>query len=195
MKNYLLVLAMVFLLIGSASAAPFIQIGDDMLWDVSTQLILNGDYWMIYDHPSNPKPEEISGWVNGGETLVEVYKQDVGGSESGLYALYYTANINEEGGTIVWDGPNWIDVNGTSAYLIVKDGNAVPSIYIFDLSGLGWDGRDTISLADFWPTNGGISHVSIYDPPTTIPEPATMFLLGSGLIGLAGMIRQRFSNR
>jgi hypothetical protein len=37
---------------------------------------------------------------------------------------------------------------------------------------------------------GGLSHVSYFGQP--IPEPATMLLLGSGLIGLAGYGRKKF---
>ncbi len=43
----------------------------------------------------------------------------------------------------------------------------------------------------------GISHITFFDPHghTTVPEPATMLLLGSGLICLAGYGRKRFGNK
>lgn len=37
-----------------------------------------------------------------------------------------------------------------------------------------------------------VSEIQAYGPSTAVPEPATMLLLGSGLIGLAGYGRKKF---
>jgi hypothetical protein len=47
-------------------------------------------------------------------------------------------------------------------------------------------------------SNNGITTVqgqitSSSTPPSTVPEPASMMLLGSGLAGMAGMIRRKLS--
>jgi hypothetical protein len=57
---------------------------------------------------------------------------------------------------------------------------------------LGWNGTDTIDISGLWPQQGSFSHGDIYGTPqAAIPEPATMLLLGIGLIGLAGF-RKKF---
>jgi hypothetical protein len=77
------------------------------------------------------------------------------------------------------------------AFLLVKDGNQTPAWYLFDLS--GWDGMEDLVLTGFWPNQGAISHVSLYGgTSTTVPEPGTLLLLGSGLVGLALYGRKSF---
>ncbi len=199
MKKYLLVLAMVFALAGNVLADPIIWIGSTR-YDVGELSGPNGtDYWTM-NGPANPSAQDISNLVNGGGALFEVYKQNVGDiGDTGMYASSYETTFSPptdpDGAVITWIGPSYIEVDGVPAYLVVKDGNQNPSVYIFNLRELGWDGMETISLCNFWPDEGAISHVTIYDPPTAVPEPATMFLLGSGLIGLAGYGRKKFSKK
>jgi hypothetical protein len=116
--------------------------------------------------------------------LDELYKQNVGGGESGSLAGSYETTFSNSptdpsdalieyvGGAIAED-----------AFLLVKDGNQTPAWYLFDLS--GWNGTDDLVLTGFWPDQGAISHVSLYGGTTTVPEPGTLILLGSGLFGLA----------
>lgn len=121
-------------------------------------------------------------------TATELYKQDVGGAESGVLANSYNAALSESGGVITFTGGSYI---GDPQFMLVKDGNNDPWWYLFNLTNV-WNGTETIELSGFWPNNGSISHVSLYGTSTTsVPEPATLILLGLGLLGIAGIRRKK----
>jgi len=121
--------------------------------------------------------------------IEEVYKQDQGGGETGIFAGDYSAaffntSSDPEDSLISWNGPGTIDCS--SCYLLVKGGDFDPTWYLIDIS--GWDGQEDLDLQNFWPAMGAISHVSIFVRP--IPIPAAVWLFGTGLLGLVGMARR-----
>ena len=147
---------------------------------------------------SNLGQAAVEGIV-GVSPLGLVYKQDEGGLESGNGAGYYTTSFVYEsvgdasGATITWDGG--MKVSCPDCFLIVKDGNHSQNPppypqYIFDIS--GWNGTDTITLSGFWPGQGAISNVAIWNNAydgggSLVPEADTyaMLLAGLGLVGFA----------
>jgi hypothetical protein len=189
-----LVLAL-FLVAGMMSSASAITITPN------TQLNWSGTF------PGNPQAGDIPGIVGYTGTLDELYKQNVGGLEEGDFASSYmtvfdNTAMDPQDADITYVGGDYI--SGDPLYLLVKGGqgsNINPYWYIFDLINLdldddattyeySWNGKDSILLRDFWPDNGAISHVSIYGG-RQVPEPATMLLLGSGLIGLGVLGRKK----
>jgi hypothetical protein len=147
------------------------------------------------------------------------YKSNVDdGSEEGTFQdSYDTEYFNDpddpQDATISFTGAP--SISCPECYLVIKDGNEDPNHYFYDLA--DWDGISDIVMTGFWPGQGAISHVSIWglvageeeggseeegtgegeeeggqeEEGTTVPEPASMILLGLGMAAAAARMRQR----
>jgi hypothetical protein len=131
------------------------------------------------------------------------FKKNADPEEGGSFADYYTTVFTEldqddepEGATITWSGVSFIEC--PECYLLVKDGNADPGQYLFDIG--NWNGQDTIDLSNFWAgVPGAISNIAIWsgengDPgepgepggdPLPVPTPIALIGVGAFALGWA----------
>ena len=153
----------------------------------------------------NPGTDEIA-TLTGQAIIYEYYRNDGTDEQENVWWNYYDTewfleDVNEsddyDAATISYTGIIGSDpsIECPDCYLIVKDGNHDPRWYLFDIG--DWNGTDDIVMTGFWPEvagaggAGSISHVAIFGASAPIPEPATMLLFGTGLIGLAGLRLRR----
>jgi len=97
--------------------------------------------------------------------------------------VQFTVNYTLSGGQVFSEVFS-VDTNGQNFFGIEAfEGAVINSVTVQGLNGT------TFSEINQWRL-GGFS-----TPNNTVPEPASLFLLGSGLVGTAGALRRRLKNR
>lgn len=97
-------------------------------------------------------------------------------------SVQFTVNYTLVGGQVFNQVFN-VDANGQNFFGIEAfEGAVINSVTIQGLNGT------TFADINQWRLGG-------FSTPGEVPEPASLFLLGSGLVGTAGALRRRFKNR
>jgi len=138
----------------------------------------------IFDSGSQTSTSIIVDYITSTYGVTEAYKKNVdGGGESGTFADSYDVAFSNsltdpEDALLSYTGGSTISC--PTCYLLVKDGNQDPAWYLFNIS--GWDGMESIDMQNFWPTQGAISHVSIFNSSSSVPSPGSLAIMAIGLM-------------
>lgn len=188
----------------AAASAVFLAVNAHALTITPTSGV-NGVTRWSGDQTSQSQINTIIGPIISPST--ELYKNNaVGGSNlgseealalAGSYHTVYGQTTDFSSATITYTGGNIV---GPTAYMVVKDGNADPAWYLFNLTALTWNGQETLNLSGFWAgVTGSISHISLYGistPPGDIPPPSVPDSSSTvALIGLAFMALSFFKRK
>ncbi len=197
MKKFLMFLCaimLVFGMVGSASAIPILN--DDN--GTPIQVDGNGDSYGTYINSGSLLFTESGN--NAGNNLeeVEVLVEIALGYNTDDFDLTVTSvtyEIYDDGNTGTWTAN---PEGALISFYVVKAGSGYAMYQVDPAESTGsWSTYDLWLTGDY---NSGdaleISHYTGYNSTAApVPEPSTILLMGSGLLGLLGYNRKRFSKK
>ncbi len=159
---------------------------------VANALTFSGEYMFTESNFNNDTPQNMEAIETRAEDWFLTEKGIVRDVDFDFYAKVNEPDTSSPGMTVTYYSGNltgeWTTDDPIEFYT-VKAGNDF-ALYWLD------GGAD----AGYWSTehlenNGGnipeVSHLSTWNPVEPIPEPATIFLFGTGLVGIAGYRRHK----
>jgi hypothetical protein len=166
----------------------------------------NGSAWGFTNAPGAGQSaflQSYNGNDNVGKGNPSTISQDITGLTSGDK---YTVSFDLEQRAGYGTNPLTVEIGGTTFYAVTPASNSAWTLY--SATFIATSGSEDFTFEVFDPTHGtydndtGLADVSIADgtagggiPLTATPEPGTLMLLGSGLLGFAGMTRRKFGRK
>jgi hypothetical protein len=166
------------------------QIADDFSLEAGLNVIGDIHWWGVYAFAETPGVDDFT---------IEIYSNVSNAPGATLVSLDLGSANRMDSGIDQTDGHDiykfWVNTSpialdpGTYWLSIFNDTSA-------DLDDDWYWSKSALTGNSMWSTNGGASWTIAGSEQafnlTPIPEPATMLLLGSGLVGLAGLSRKKF---
>ena len=136
----------------------------------------------------------LIGTFDGNQKDLGILNRLIDGHDSSLPDISSTGHKVEIGGDLkTYEFKNLSD----KEYLIVKSGNLSELWYLAGADSWIWNAPAQI-LPNGREQTKAISHYISFNssnPPTPVPEPSTFFLLGTALVGLIGINRNKFKTK